>query len=293
MRSMQHLSGDKSTSFSHTLNCRGRLLDLSKPLVMGILNLTPDSFYDGGFYSGLGDQLRRVEKMLAEGAAIIDLGGVSTRPGAQQPGEKEETDRLLPVLSAVIREFPGVTVSVDTFRASVARASVGQGACIINDVSGGGMDKAMFSTIAELKVPYIIMHMQGTPADMQDSPVYGDVVAEVLEYLAGRLRELEGLGINDNVMVDPGFGFGKTLEHNYRLLQNLGTFRSLQRPVVVGLSRKSMICRLLGTDPAGALNGTTVVNTIALLKGASILRVHDVKPAMEAVRIVSQLQAQP
>jgi dihydropteroate synthase len=260
---------------------------------MGILNLTPDSFYDGGFYASLGDQLRQVERMLGEGAAIIDLGGVSTRPGARQPGEKEEMDRVLPVLSAVIREFPGIIVSVDTFRASVARASVEQGACIINDVSGGGMDRDMFSTIAELKVPCIIMHMQGTPADMQDHPVYHDVVAEVLEYLAGRLKELERLGINDNVMIDPGFGFGKTLEHNYRLLQNLSVFKSLKRPVLVGLSRKSMVCRLLGTDPAGALNGTTVVNTIALLRGASILRVHDVKPAMEAVKIVTRMQMPP
>lgn len=270
------------------LHCGTNELDLKTPVVMGILNLTPDSFHDGGQYGSLAMQLGRAEKMVRDGASIIDLGAVSTRPGAANIEEPEELERLLPVLDAVVREFPGTVVSVDTFRPLVARAAAEHGAGIINDIFGGRFDDRMLDTVAGLGLPYVLMHMRGTPATMQDSPEYGDVVAEVGYFFERMLERCRTAGILQ-VIIDPGFGFGKTVDHNFALLNRLDTFLEYGTPILAGLSRKSMICRPLGTNPGGALNGTTVLNTIALLKGASILRVHDVREATEAIRLTTLL----
>lgn len=276
----------KDTFFceKQTLNCRGRLVFLDEALVMGILNVTPDSFFDGGIYTAEKAILQRVEKMLSEGADIIDIGGYSTRPGAKDVPEEEEMKRLLPAIKLIAEKFPGTIISADTFRSSVARAAVENGASIINDISGGAMDPEMFNTIAMLGVPYIVMHMQGTPETMQKKPVYEDAVKEILLFFAEKTRQLKELGVKD-IIIDPGFGFGKNLEHNYRILQHLEDFRMLELPLMVGFSRKSMVNKVIGTKPENALNGTTVLNTIALMKGAKILRVHDVKEAKEAVKI--------
>jgi dihydropteroate synthase len=266
----------------------GRRLDLSSPQVMGILNITPDSFYDGGVYTSIEAQLKKTGEMLGEGASMIDIGAVSTRPGAKELCEMCELDRLIPSLKAIRYHFPGAILSVDTRNSTVAHAAVEEGADMINDISGGRSDDAMFETIALLKVPYILMHMKGTPESMQDDPVYGDVVAEVsyfLEQQSSRLREIGGY----QILVDPGFGFGKTVQHNAEMLRRLKEFKNIGYPLVVGLSRKSMIWKSLGINPAGALNGTTVLNTIALLKGADILRVHDVKEAVETIRLVKMI----
>ncbi len=273
-----------------SLNIRGRLVEYVRPAIMGIINVTPDSFYAGSRTKS--DEIgRRVLEMIADGADMIDIGAYSSRPGAAEVGESEEIDRLAAGMAALRAVAPDVVVSVDTFRSSVAKAAVeDMGVDIVNDISGGDLDDTMFDTVESLGVPYILMHMRGTPADMQSLTDYPDgVTAEVLRSISVKLRELRLRGVND-VIVDPGFGFAKTLEQNYRLMADLPLFAELlDAPVLVGISRKSMITKVLGVEPVDALNGTTALNTIALLKGAQILRVHDVKACSEAVRIVSML----
>jgi dihydropteroate synthase len=282
----------KNTIFSSqkTVNCAGKLISLEKPIVMGILNITPDSFYDGGKFKNIKDIIDHSRKMLEEGAAIIDIGAVSTKPGAKEVNTSEEKKRLLPAIKAVIKEFPEAIFSVDTYRSEIAKAAIDEGACIINDISAGQFDERMFSTIAGLQAPYIIMHMQGTPANMQKDPRYKDVVKEVMHYLSVKVDKLKQHGVND-IIIDPGFGFGKTVDHNYELLKNLDLFKIFDLPILTGLSRKSMINKVLGTKPENALNGTTVLNTIALMKGANILRVHDVKEAVETVKLFCALSS--
>ncbi len=273
-----------------SLNIHGRLIEYDRPAVMGIINVTPDSFYAGSRVNA--DEIgRRVRDMMGDGADMIDIGGYSSRPGAAAVSETEEIDRLAAGIAALREVSPDIVVSVDTFRASVAKAAIEQmGADIINDISGGDLDDGMFETVAALNVPYILMHMRGTPADMQTLTDYPDgVTAEVLRDLSVKLRKLRLAGVSD-VIVDPGFGFAKTLEQNYRLMADLPMFAELlDAPVLVGISRKSMVTRCLGVPASDALNGTTALNTIALLKGAQILRVHDVRACAEAVRIVSML----
>jgi len=271
-----------------TLQSKGRLLHLSKPAVMGILNATPDSFYNKGRDSGLEAILANAGKMLKEGALILDIGGASTKPGAAIMNADEELQRVIPVVEAIYKEFPDAWLSVDTYNARVAKEAIQAGASIINDVSSGRFDREMLQTVAMLKVPYIAMHMQGTPETMQQDPKYGDVVVEVLEYLKDVLEQCNETGIAD-IIIDPGFGFGKTVEHNFQLLQSLSTFRILGKPILAGLSRKSMICKTLKVNPEHALNGTTALNMVALLNGASILRVHDVKEAIETIKLFEQL----
>ena len=282
----------KNTVFQQksTLNVRGTLLELSKPKIMGILNLTPDSFYDGGRNNNLNDALKKTEQILSEGAELIDIGAYSSRPGAEHISEETESERLIPVLRAIVSEFPDAILSIDTFRSGIARTAVNEGAAIINDISAGAMDKEMFQTIAKLGVPYIMMHMKGTPQTMTSQNDYEDITTEVCQYFASRIQKLRNLGVND-LIVDPGFGFAKNLEQNYELLANLEHLKSTGHPVLAALSRKSMIYKLLETDAEHALNGTTAANTIALIKGANILRVHDVKAAREALKIVNQLNS--
>lgn len=273
-----------------TLNCRGRLLAMEKPVIMGILNVTPDSFFDGGRYLSGSTALSRVEQMLSEGAAIIDAGGMSSRPGASIIEEEEEKRRVLPVIEAIVQNFPEVILSVDTVRASVARAAVEAGARLINDISAGRLDKAMYETVAALGVPYILMHMQGRPETMQKNPVYEDVVQDILDFFIREVGVLRRLGVKD-IILDPGFGFGKTIAHNYQLLKNLHVFNMMDLPVMAGISRKGMIYKLLGSTPEDALNGTTALHMIALQQGASILRVHDVKQAAEVIKCWQQLES--
>ncbi|MBU3814218.1 MAG: dihydropteroate synthase [Candidatus Bacteroides intestinipullorum] len=277
---------------TYTINVNGTLMDLSTPRVMGIVNVTPDSFFAGSRTQTEADIARRVEQLLTEGADILDLGGYSSRPGAADVSPAEECERLRLGLSVIRRVCPDAVVSVDTFRADVARMCVEEyGAAIINDISGGELDAEMFPTVARLGVPYILMHMQGTPQTMQDKPRYDDLLRDVFLYFARKVQQLRDLGQKD-IILDPGFGFGKTLEDNYTLLAHLEEFASVfQLPVLVGVSRKSMITKLLGITPAEALNGTTVLNTLCLTKGAAILRVHDVRPAVEAVRLVQAMQS--
>ena len=277
---------------TYTINVNGTLMDLSTPRVMGIVNVTPDSFFAGSRTQTEADIARRVEQLLTEGADILDLGGYSSRPGAADVSPAEECERLRLGLSVIRRVCPDAVVSVDTFRADVARMCVEEyGAAIINDISGGDLDAEMFPTVARLGVPYILMHMQGTPQTMQDKPRYDDLLRDVFLYFARKVQQLRDLGQKD-IILDPGFGFGKTLEDNYTLLAHLEEFASVfQLPVLVGVSRKSMIMKLLGITPAEALNGTTVLNTLCLTKGAAILRVHDVRPAVEAVRLVQAMQS--
>lgn len=280
----------KNTVFQQksTLNVRGTLLDLSKPKIMGILNLTPDSFYDGGRNNNLNDALKKTEQIISEGADLIDIGAYSSRPGAEHISEETESERLIPVLRAIVSEFPDTILSIDTFRSGIAKIAVNEGAGIINDISAGSMDNEMFQTIAKLGVPYIMMHMKGTPQTMASQNDYEDITTEVCQYFASRIEKLKSLGVND-LIVDPGFGFAKNLDQNYELLANLGHLKSTGHPVLAALSRKSMIYKLLETDAEHALNGTTAANTIALIKGANILRVHDVKAAAEVVKIVNQM----
>ncbi len=277
---------------TYTINVNGTLMDLSTPRVMGIVNVTPDSFFAGSRTQTEADIARRVEQLLTEGADILDLGGYSSRSGAADVSPAEECERLRLGLSVIRRVCPDAVVSVDTFRADVARMCVEEyGAAIINDISGGELDAEMFPTVARLGVPYILMHMQGTPQTMQDKPRYDDLLRDVFLYFARKVQQLRDLGQKD-IILDPGFGFGKTLEDNYTLLAHLEEFASVfQLPVLVGVSRKSMITKLLGITPAEALNGTTVLNTLCLTKGAAILRVHDVRPAVEAVRLVQAMQS--
>lgn len=254
---------------------------------MGILNLTPDSFYDGGKYGA--NYISQVEKMLSEGAKIIDIGGQSTRPGATNITIEVEEKRIIPAIESIIKHFPECIISVDTFYADVAKNAVNAGASIINDISGGDFDNKMFDAIASLKVPYIVMHTQGTPQKMQENPIYSDVTKEVCFSLAQKVKKLELLGVND-IIIDPGFGFGKTLEQNYVLLKNLEHLKIIGRPILVGVSRKSMINKVLDTIPENALNGTSIIHAIALMNGAKILRAHDVKEAIQAIKIVRYLQ---
>ncbi len=275
----------------YTLSIHGQLLSLHEPQVMGILNITPDSFYSGSRTEAEDDICRRLHQLMDEGADMIDVGAYSTRPGADDVSEEEEMERLRRGLRVVRREFPDVPVSVDTFRASVARMAVEEeGADIVNDISGGDMDRQMFRTVARLHVPYVLMHMQGVPRSMQQAPHYDNVRREVMVHLAERVDLLHQMGVAD-VVVDPGFGFGKTLDHNYELMEHLEDFHELGCPLLIGISRKSMIYKLVGGTPQTALNGTTVLNTVALLKGAHILRVHDVVPAVEAKKMYLKLKS--
>lgn len=268
----------------------GERVSLERPVVMGILNVTPDSFYDGGRYTSELKIIERIHEIVEQGAGIIDVGAYSTRPGAEFVDEREELSRLSFAVELVRKYYPHLPVSIDTFRANVAREIRHcLGDVIVNDISGGTMDEKMFETVAEMNVPYILMHIQGTPRDMQVNPHYEDVVGEVRQFLAERIARLNALGFN-KIIIDQGFGFGKTLEHNYRLMERIGDFLTLDYPLLVGISRKTMIWKLLGCTPKEALNGTTVLNTIALLKGAHILCVHDVREAVEAVKIVEELK---
>ena len=271
-----------------TINCKGKLIDLSSPKVMGILNLTPDSFYDGGKYKNEKEVLLQVEKMIEEGATFIDVGGYSSRPGAKHISEEEELKRVVATVSLILAEFPGILISIDTFRSRVAEETIRAGAAIINDISGGEMDENMFKKVAELQVPYILMHMQGVPQSMQSNPNYNDIVKELIFYFSDKISRLRELQVKD-VVVDVGFGFGKSLENNYELLKKLTLFSNLEVPILTGVSRKSMLYKPLGITAIEALNATTVANTIALLNGTNILRVHDVKQAVEAIKVVSYL----
>jgi dihydropteroate synthase len=271
-----------------TLNCKGRLLTIDQPAVMGIINVTPDSFYSGSRRSLTDDVLRQAEKMIKEGAAIIDVGGQTTRPGSEDIGIDGELARVIPAIDAINRNFPDTFISVDTFHSGIALEAVAAGASIVNDISSGTLDDQMINVVATLRVPYIAMHMKGTPATMQQLAHYENVTLEVLDFFIKKTEECRVAGIND-VIVDPGFGFAKTIAHNFTLLKNLSVFKILQRPLLVGISRKATIYKTLGITPAEALNGTTVLNTIVLLNGANILRVHDVKEAVEAVELVKSL----
>jgi dihydropteroate synthase len=281
---------DKNTVFQQklTLNVRGTLLNLSKPKIMGVLNLTPDSFYDGGRNNSTVNALRKTEQLLSEGADILDLGAYSSRPGAEHITEEMELERMIPVIRAITKEFPKALLSIDTFRSGIAKVAVGEGADMINDISAGAMDPFMFQTIAELKVPYILMHMRGTPQTMASQTNYTNLIVEIAQYFAEKIQTLKELGVKD-LIIDPGFGFAKTLEQNYELLGKLEHLKIIGHPVMVALSRKSMIYKLLETDAEHALNGTTAANTIALMQGANILRVHDVHAAKEAIKIVEQV----
>lgn len=271
-----------------TINCKGQLIDLTIPKVMGILNLTPDSFYDGGIYKNEIDILKHVDKMLTDGATFIDIGAYSSRPDATHISETEELERLLPIIKLLIDHFPDILISIDTFRSTVAEQSINAGACMINDISAGKMDNNMMATVAQLKVPYIMMHMKGTPQNMQQNVSYEHLIKDILFYFSERMAAAKILGIVD-LIADPGFGFSKTTNQNYELLNHLDVFNMLERPILVGISRKSMIYKPLDTSAAFALNGTTVLNTIALQKNVSILRVHDVKEAMECIQLTQQL----
>lgn len=268
----------------YTLNCKGRLWVIEKPVVMGILNITPDSFYSGSSVQQPEDILAKAAQMIDEGAAVLDIGGQSTRPGSKRLSASEETQRVLPAIQQIKEKFPSVFISIDTYHASVAKEAVAAGADIINDISAGGMDDQMISTAAALQVPYIAMHMKGTPETMQQNPAYKNVIKEVTDYFIQKMDECRQAGIAD-LVIDPGFGFGKTIQHNFQLLKTLEVFQLFQVPVLAGLSRKSTIWKTLNSVPEKALNGTTVLNTIALTKGAAILRVHDVKEAAEAIEL--------
>jgi dihydropteroate synthase len=272
----------------YTLNCKGRILAIEQPLVMGIINITPDSFYTASRAGTVDAVLIQAEKMLQDGATILDIGGQSTRPGSKKITAEDELQRVIGPIQALAEKFPGSFISVDTYYSVVAKEAVQAGACIINDISAGGLDDKMIETVAALRVPYVLMHMQGTPQTMQQHPSYSDVTKEVLDFFIQKKKELEQKGIKD-VIIDPGLGFGKTVEHNFQLLRNLTVFSMLGTPMLLGLSRKSMIGKTLGIETEQTLNGTTVLNTIGLMNGASILRVHDVKQAKEAITLYTKM----
>ncbi len=278
--------GENTIKRESSITVKDKRIALDTPKVMGILNLTPDSFYDGSAYISDSDYLNKVEKMLSEGADFIDIGAISTRPGSKPVNEQEELNRLIPALKKITDQFPEAIISADTYRSNVAVEAINSGAHMINDISGGSFDDKMFQLIARLKVPYILMHIKGSPLDMQTNPVYENVTEEIKQYFHERINKLAALGVLDNLVLDPGFGFGKRLEDNYQLLKNLRELQQLGFPLLAGISRKSMINKILKTKPQDALNGTVVANTIALLNGANILRVHDVKEALEAIRLV-------
>ncbi|MET0760207.1 MAG: dihydropteroate synthase [Flavobacterium sp.] len=271
-----------------TINCKGELIDLSTPKVMGILNVTPNSFFDGGKYKNESELLFRAEKMLNDGATFIDIGAYSSKPNAEFVSEEEEISRIIPMVDLILKQFPKTLISIDTFRSEVAKVCIENGAAIINDISAGNLDYKMLETIAKYNVPYIMMHMRGNPQTMQTLTNYDDIVKEMLFYFSEKVNKARSLGIND-LIVDPGFGFAKTIEQNYEVLQNLELFQMLELPLLVGFSRKSMIYKPLLSNAEEALNGTTVLNTIALTKGAKILRVHDVKEAMECVTLFNKI----
>lgn len=270
------------------INCKGQLIDLSTPKVMGILNVTPNSFFDGGKYSDEDEIISRVDKMLSQGAAFIDIGAYSSKPSAEFVSEQEEIERIVPAIELILKHFPETLLSIDTFRAEVAKASIESGAAIINDIAAGELDDKMFNVIADYNVPYIMMHMRGNPQTMQSLTQYDDIVKEILFYFSEKVNKARSLGIND-LILDPGFGFAKTTDQNYEVLQKMELFNLLELPVLAGVSRKSMIYKTLNNTPQEALNGTTVLNTIALTKGAKILRVHDVKEAMECVTLFNKI----
>ena len=271
------------------ISCKGKLIDLTTPKIMGILNLTPDSFYDGGVFNNTDRALAQTEKMLLEGATFIDVGGASSKPGAVEISIDEELARVLPIIEEIQKRFPEAIISIDTYRSVVAQQAVATGAAIVNDISGGNLDAKMLGTVGALGgVPYIAMHMQGKPQNMQDNPSYDNVLVEIRSFFAAKIDEAHKVGIHD-IIIDPGFGFGKTLDHNYSLLKNLSSMQMDGIPMLIGLSRKSMIHKLLEIEAADALNGTTVLNTIALQQGAQILRVHDVEEAQQAIHLIEKL----
>jgi dihydropteroate synthase len=271
-----------------TINCNGQLIDLTTPRIMGIVNVTPNSFYDGGKLSDEKSVLLQVEKMLTDGATFIDVGGYSSKPNAEFVSEEEELQRVVPIIKSIVKEFPKVLLSIDTFRSQVAKHSVENGAAIVNDISAGSLDENMIRTVAQLRVPYIMMHMKGTPKTMQSLTQYDDLVKEMLLYFSEKIAIARSFGISD-LIVDPGFGFAKTLEQNFELLNKLELLQMLELPLLIGVSRKSMIYKTLSSDAEHALNGTTSLNTISLMKGAKILRVHDVKEAVECVQLYQKL----
>jgi dihydropteroate synthase len=271
------------------INCNGNLIDLSTPKVMGILNVTPNSFYDGGKHKEINSIIHQVDKMLSEGADFIDIGAYSSKPSAEFVSEEEEIKRLVPIVKSLVETFPNIILSVDTFRAQVAKASVENGVTMVNDIAAGLLDDKMLETVAELKVPYIMMHMRGNPQTMQSLTDYNDIVKEMIFYFSERIQKARSFGISD-IVIDPGFGFAKTVEQNYEVLHKMELFEMLELPLLAGVSRKSMIYKVLESSPQEALNGTSVLNTIALQKGAKILRVHDVKEAVECIKLVSKLK---
>ncbi|WP_343531660.1 dihydropteroate synthase [Pedobacter sp.] len=284
------MAKDTFLNRKQTLNCKGKVVDISQPSVMAILNLTPDSFYQNSRAKSIDDALGRVEHFVKAGAKFIDLGAYSSRPGAAEVSEEEELQRMVPTIKAINESFPEVLLSVDTFRAKVAEESIHAGAHLVNDIAAGNLDEKMFETVAKLQVPYIMMHMKGTPQNMQDSPTYENITKEVFVYFNEKIKTLQNLGVKD-IILDPGFGFAKTLDHNYQLLKEMELLNFFELPLLVGFSRKSMITKALGIKTEEALNGTTVLNTTALLKGANILRVHDVKEAVECVELVSRISS--
>ena len=271
------------------LNIKGSVLDLSIPKIMGVLNVTPDSFYDGGIYSSEKKILKQVEKMVLDGADIIDVGGYSSKPGATSITIEEEEKRVIPIIKLIYKTFKESIISVDTFRSEISEKSINAGASIINDISGGDLDNNIYKIAGKYKTPYIIMHMRGNPSNMQNNPVYKNINYEIIKDLSKKIDLAQNNGVYD-IIIDPGFGFGKTIEHNYQILNNLKLYKILDKPILVGISRKSMIYKLLKTEPSKALNGTTVLNTIALINGANILRVHDVKEAKEVIKLYSFLK---
>ncbi|WP_026705436.1 dihydropteroate synthase [Flavobacterium soli] len=271
-----------------TINCKGQLIDLASPKVMGILNVTPDSFYDGGKNNSEQLIIDKVQKMLADGATFIDIGAYSSKPNAEFVSEEEELDRILPIVNLLVKVFPEIIISIDTFRSQIAKATIEAGAAIMNDISAGELDENMMQTVADLKVPYIMMHMRGTPKTMQSQTDYQDIIKEMLFYFSEKVNKARSLGISD-LIIDPGFGFAKTLEHNFEVMNKLELFQILNLPLLSGISRKSMIYKTLGNTPQESLNGTTVLNTISLMKGAKILRVHDVKEAVECLKLLEKM----
>ena len=271
------------------ISCKGKLIDLTIPKIMGILNLTPDSFYDGGLYNNTDRALAQTEKMLLEGATFIDVGGASSKPGAVEISADEELARVLPVIEEIHKTFPETLISIDTYRSDVAKQAVAAGAAMVNDISGGNLDAKMLKTVGALGVPYVAMHMQGTPQNMQDKPSYDTILTDIRLFFAAKIDAAHKAGIHD-IIIDPGFGFGKTLEHNYSLLKNISSIQMDGIPMLIGVSRKSMIHKLLQIEVADALNGTSVLNTVALQQGAQILRVHDVKEAHQAVQLIEKLK---
>ena len=272
-----------------TINCKGNLIDLNTPKIMGVLNLTPDSFYDGGKYKNQKEIITQVTQMISQGATFIDIGAYSSRPGAEHVSETEELRRMTPIVALLLKEFPEILLSIDTFRSKVAEECIELGAALINDISAGNLDVNMMETIAKHKVPYIMMHMKGTPQNMQQNSHYDNLLTEVMNYFSEKIEAARSKKIID-IILDPGFGFSKTTAQNYELMENLNILKNTNKPLLVGVSRKSMIYKILKTDAKNALNGTTVLNTVALLKGANILRVHDVKEAVECVKLIQQLK---